>query len=265
MELIRSLALQQLKKAMNCACPGTIPRSGESGERVNCFSVYIDNHSKPYLLLKRIEGDNLECLEWNGERFADEKIINFQEVPEPSLSVTHFYGLSEINYRGFKDFVFGRLLRIPYAALFIKRRVGTLGQYLFNKKKLVTKQRIELLSLLVRLHLDGKNVPSPVGLMSHLYSLRWVFHPDRAEQIKKIQLTLDSFVDTGEISPILNGEYRVNGKALHTIELFEEQERKHRESVIMQRLTIFLTVAIVVLTAVQAGILKLPFIWDLSK
>ncbi|NIF85283.1 hypothetical protein F3J24_17365 [Comamonas sp. Tr-654] len=265
MELIRSLALAQLTKAMNCSCPSTIPRSGESGEKVNCFAVYIDIDKKPYLLVERIDGETLDCLEWNGERFADKKTINFSEVLDNSLSVTHFYGLSEVNYRGFKDFVIGRLLRAPYAILFFKKVAGALEQYLFNKKKLVTKQRIELLNLMVRLHLEGKNVPSPIGLMSHLYSLKWVLHPDRAAQIKKIQLTLDSFVDSGEISSIQNGEYRVNGKALHTIELFEEQERKHRESVIIQRLTIFLSIAIVILTAVQAEILKIPTIWDLTK
>lgn len=56
--------------------------------------------------------------------------------------------------------------------------------------------------------------------------------------------------------------YKVTGEALKTIELYEEQERKHRESVIMQRLTAILTVVIILLTAAQTGIIKLPTLID---
>ncbi|MDG3066584.1 hypothetical protein ACFQ4M_03215 [Thauera mechernichensis] len=99
--------------------------------------------------------------------------------------------------------------------------------------------------------------------MTALYTIKWVFHPDRDSQRLKLRFYLRSLVDTGELRE-LNGGYEVTGNALRAIEEYEEQERKHTESVKTQRKIMWLTLVIAFLTAVQAGLLKLPTIFDLS-
>ena len=61
-----------------------------------------------------------------------------------------------------------------------------------------------------------------------------------------------------------NYKYRLTGKALHTVEMYEEQERRHAEGVKVQWKMVWLTLAILALTLVQAGLVKLPTILDLS-
>lgn len=216
------------------------------------------------MLVKATAGESLECLEWSGERFDIPKAVSFSEVPEIDFSITHFYGYAEIQYKGLRDFTAGRLLRLPYLKIFIVRWIESIDQYFFNKKKLVTKQRVDLLRFLVARHLDGKSIESHLELMTGLYSIKWVLHPERRSQQARLRFYLDSLVSTGELES-RNGEYALTGIALQTIENYEEQERKHTENVKTQRANAWLTAAIVLLTAAQAGVIKFPTLIDLSK
>jgi hypothetical protein len=141
--------------------------------------------------------------------------------------------------------------------------VESVDQYFFNKKKLVTKQRIDLLRLLVERRLDGHKAESPVDLMTALYSIKWVLHPERDTQKERVRFYLDSLVSTGELSK-LDHRYELTGKALQAIEVYEEQERKHTESIKAQRAMFWLTMAIALLTAAQADLIKFPTLLDLS-
>jgi hypothetical protein len=261
---LRRLALRLLANAVACKCPDLVPRSGEAAARVNCYSVYVDKNSEPYLLVKALAGESLECLEWSGQRFDVPKSVSFADIPTGDVSITHFYGYSEVQYKGLREFVAGRLFRLPYLKIRAVRSIESLDQYFFNKKKLVTKQRIELLRFLVARHLDGKSIKSPFELMTGLYSVKWFLHPERESQHTRLRFYLDSLVSTGELAN-RNGDYELTGRALQTIETYEEQERKHTESVKTQRANAWLTAAIVLLTAAQAGIIKFATLVDLSK
>jgi hypothetical protein len=225
--------------------------------------VFIDRNTEPYLLVQGVSGDQLECLEWSGSRFETPRTVPFAEVTDSDLSVTHFYGYAEVKYTGFLAFVLGRSLRLPYLRVRARRSIESVDQYFFNKKKLITKQRIELLRFLVARHLDGESIESPVELMTGLYSIKWVLHPDRDSQHARLQFYLDSLVDTGELTNHGHA-YKLTGKALQAIENYEEQERKHTESVKTQRAMVWLTAAVVLLTAAQAGLVKFPTLFDLT-
>lgn len=253
----------QLERALECRCPSRVPRSGEAGARVNCLSVYIDKATEPYLLVQSLSGTTLECLEWTGASFFKETTIELTSVPLADVTVTHFYGYSEVEYRGARDFVLGRTLRLPYLKLRTVRAVKSVDQHFFNKKKLVTKQRIDLLRLLVERRLDGHKAESPVDLMTALYSIKWVLHPERDTQKERVRFYLDSLVDTGELK-MLDHSYVLTGKALQAIEVYEEQERKHTESIKAQRAMLWLTSVIALLTAAQAGLIRFPTLLDLS-
>jgi hypothetical protein len=85
----------------------------------------------------------------------------------------------------------------------------------------------------------------------------------REAQHQKVEFYLDSLVDTGELKKI-NYEYVLTGNALRAIEEYEEQERKHTESVKIQWRMFWLTLVIALLTFVQAGLVKMPALIDLS-
>jgi hypothetical protein len=143
------------------SCGSSVARSGEEGERANCFFVAVDRGDKPYLAVEAFNHDNLECLEWNGSRFQVDRSIPLSLFSLKEFRITHYYGLSTIEYHGVLDFVLNRITGWPYLKIHVIRALSRVDQFLFNKKKLITRQRMELLQFLVGRALDGKtqNVP----------------------------------------------------------------------------------------------------------
>lgn len=253
-----------LAQALQCKCPDRIPRSGAAGAKINCFVVYVNRATEPYLLIREVSGDVAVCSEWTGHTFDKPLEVSLASILTSDLEVAHFYGLNEINYTGLASWAWGRILLWPYAKIWFIRIVSSVDQYFFNKRKLVTKQRIDLLKILVARELDGRGISNPIDLMTELYSLRWVMHPERDPQQRRLRFYLDSLVDTGELKKV-NGDYELTGEALKAIEIYEEQERKHTASVKEQRRMAWLTFAIVLLTAIQAGLVRLPTLADWSR
>lgn len=252
-----------LPKLLSRACESTIPRSGEKGAKVNCYVTAIDKGTAPYLIVLGISDDELECLEWNGSRYEKEARISLSSIHLKQFSITHYYGLASVGYQGLLDFVLNRVTCWPYIKIHFVLAFDRLGQYIFNKQKFYTKQRMELLKFLVSRALDGKTEHHALDLMTDLYTLRWYLHPQGEEQQQRVEFYLESLAETGELKQ-LNYKYVVTGLALRTIEEYEEQERKHTENVKTQSRMVWLTVAVAIAGLVQAGLVKLPTIIDLT-
>ena len=61
-----------------------------------------------------------------------------------------------------------------------------------------------------------------IDLMTKLYSIKWVLHPSADEQQNRLELYLDSLVESGDLRKV-NTEYVVTGKAISTIEKYEQR------------------------------------------
>jgi hypothetical protein len=100
--------------------------------------------------------------------------------------------------------------------------------------------------------------------LTRLYTVKWVLHPQNDAQEEKLELYLDSLAKSGDIQKI-NHEYVVTGTAITSIEKFEEEERRHVENVKVQRRILWLTIIIAFAALVQANVIKLPTIVDLTQ
>lgn len=250
--------------ALTRACESTIPRSGDAGKKVNCFTVSLDREGEPYLIVLKLADDMLECLAWSGKSYETATTIPLRSIDPSQLYITHYYGLSDIKYAGIGDFAIGRLTLWPYVKIHFVLALNKFDQYIFNKKKLITKQRIDLLRFLVSKALEGHESFNEIDLMTQLYSVKWVLHPDKDSQRNKLRFYLESLADTGELRKA-NYKYFLTGHALRAIEEYEEQERKHTENVKMQWRMFWLTLVIALLTIFQAGLVKLPALIDLTS
>lgn len=259
-----AVAKRVLRQAAARACDATIPRSGDEGARVDCFVTAVDRDGAPYLIVLQVEGDELVCIEWDGVRYQVDRKLPIASFKPSDFRITHYYGLSTVEYTGVFDFVFGRLTAWPYVKIHTVRWLSSFDQYLFNKKKLISKQRTELLKYLVEQAQAGRAQHETLDLMTELYSIKWVLHPQRETEQRKLEFYLDSLAETGELRKI-NYNYVVTGFALRAIEEYEEQERKHTENVKMQWRTFWLALAVAALTLVQAGLVKLPALIDLTS
>jgi hypothetical protein len=56
----------------------------------------------------------------------------------------------------------------------------------------------------------------------------------------------------------------VSGKAITTIERYEEEERRHTEAVKLQKKMFWLTILLLFVATVQSGVIKLPTLLDFS-
>ena len=143
----KALYKWQLLKALSKICEGPISRIGEGADQVNCFFIALDRDSRPYFCIENIESDELVGLEWNGQSYSIKKKIPITDITENELFITHYYGVSTVTYKGFYDYFINKITRWPYIKIKFHRWIESVDQYFFNKKKLVSKQRNDLLAL----------------------------------------------------------------------------------------------------------------------
>jgi hypothetical protein len=254
-----------LKRFIANVCGARIARSGRRGEEVNCYVVQMDRADSPYFVATAINGDVLEGLLWNGIAYADPFTVSISDFNSGKLIITHYYGLTEITYDNIYDAAWNYITKIIYLRIRVYRHIESTHQYFFNKRKLVTKRRMELLQMMMDDQLNREHDGiSSLDLISNIYSMRLFLHPSWEVQHKKIELYLDSLIDSGELRRF-NNEYVITGKAISTIEKYEEEERRHTDAVRLQKKMFWLTILGVLFTIVQSGFVKLPTVIDLSN
>jgi hypothetical protein len=263
--LIRRLLYRWLLPVLlSRACESRIPRSGNEGARVNCFVVSLDTNGDPFFIATEFDDDVLRGVRWNGSSYADDYNVALADIGNYELRITHYYGLTTICYDSIYDLAFHYITRLFYLKIRIFRYLEATHQYFFNKRKLITKKRMELLEFMMNDQLDRQhNGIEIIDLMTKLYSMNWVLHPSADEQHRKLELYLDSLVESGELRNI-NHEYVVTGRAISTLERYEEEERRHSEAVKLQRKMVSLTILLVIMAMVQAGLIKFPPLLDFS-
>jgi len=243
-------------------CERKIPRSGKKGSTVNCYLVALDKKESPYFIATGFENGSVIGLKWNGTSYAENHQIPLNEIDQWQLRITHFYGLSEIIFTSILDFAWQYITKFVYFKIFIYTYLDSAYQYLFNKKKLITKRRMDLLRFMLEDQLDRNYDSTNINdLMENLYSIRLFLHPSWEVQERKIELYLESLVESKELRKI-NNEYVVTGTALITLETYEEEERRHTEAVKLQARMFWLALIAALFTFAQTGLIKLPTIID---
>lgn len=253
-----------LKRLIAKACESRIPRSGKEGGEVNCYVVALDHADSPYFVATEIDGDVITGIKWNGSSYADPATISISDIETGTLNITHYYGLSEVTYDSIYAAAWHYVTRLIYLKIRIYRYIDSTYQYFFNKRKLVTKKRMDLLRFMTDDQLDRThNGITSLDLMEKIYSMRLFLHPSWEVQQSKMELYLESLIESGELRKV-NNEYVVTGKAISTIEKYEEEERRHTEAVKLQKKMFWLTIIAVIFAIVQSGVIKLPTVLNFS-
>ncbi len=253
-----------LPKLLRKSCGPIIP-SGEEGEKINCYFVGFDRDGSPYFWATGYENDVLKGLTWDGHSYANEHKINLTDLDQFKIRIVHYYGSSVIKYSSIYDIIWNYFSKFVYINIHINRAISSISQYFFNRKNLVTRRRMELIQFMLDDQINRTHTGIGIlSLMTKLYSIKWVLHPSADDQEKKLEIYLDSLVESGELRKV-NQEYIVTGKAISTLERYEEEERRHIQSVKLQRRMVILTLILVLVGLLQAGLIKLPTLLDLSN
>lgn len=252
-----------LPKLLKNVCGSRIPRSGEKGEKVNCYVVALDRGNSPFFIATSYKNNILFGLKWNGSQYEEECSIKISEIPDYEFRVTHYYGLTDIYYKSIYVLTWNYYTRMVYIKIKSVRLLSSISQYFFNKKRLVTKKRMDLLQFMLDDYLEGGSSVSLISLMTKLYSIRWVLHSSADDQQNKLEIYLESLVESGDIKNN-NGNYSINGKAISTIEKYEKEEQRHIEAVKLQKRLVWLTLILVIVGLIQSGIIKFPTLLNIS-
>jgi hypothetical protein len=239
-------------------------RVGGDAEHVNCFSTFLKrgDDAKAIVLLT-IEGSNAGGLEYDGDRYANGWSSPLASIDPNSVSVTHYYGISEVRYTGIWDLAWGLGFRLPYAHIQVVRAWGAIAQKLFNRRSFVTCDRLELLRSVVQAYTSGQDPVSATDLLSTIYGDRWAGHPRWRAHHDQVQKMLEMLASSGELVEV-GGDFRPTGLALRAIEESEEEDRKHVANWRIQILLAVVAVIGLVMAAAQAGLFKLPLLVDVA-
>lgn len=243
--------------------PDRIPRSGDAGEKINCYTTRVIRGEHDVLIVQSAAGEICNCLEWGGESYSIASKIDYSELLKYRFEFTHYHGLCTTTYTGWLDLALGLIFRYPYAKAKLYLGYQKLAQSLYNRRKLVTKQRIDLLKVILAAQLEGHDRLTSLSVMSLIHTERWYLHPNHDYEHDRMQFHLDKLVETNDLAKHII-DYEITGQGVAAIELYEEQERKHGESISAQRRMFWLTIVIALSTLVQAGLVKLPPLLDLT-
>ncbi len=264
--LRKSLFKWILPKILSHSCDSRIPRSGIEGTKVNCYTIMVDKNKLPFLLVSGYREGRVVGKKWKSGRFSNPFEMDIEDIDIDSVRVTHYYGLHEVLYTSVFSLTWNYISKFKYIGMRISGVFNSMNQSIFNRRQLETKRRMELLEFMIKERFERGTVNvGIVELMTKLYSIRWLYHPSRQEQKNKLKFHLESLIESGDVI-FDNGSssYRVLGKAISTIERYEEEERRHTESVRTQKRMVALTFLIAILALVQSGLIKMPTILDLS-
>ncbi|MFW1382940.1 hypothetical protein ACEWA1_22585 [Vibrio parahaemolyticus] len=127
-------------------------------------------------------------------------------------------------------------------------------QFDFNAKPLLKKDRHMILKAIVEKQLvEPRYRFHRLNVMPLLEGGMWIHHPNKNRDIAFIKLCLESWAETGELTPEKdNGWFKIGPKAIETIERMEREELIHNDNVKQANHIKYLTVCLVLVGIVQA-------------
>jgi hypothetical protein len=264
LNLKRFVLIWLLKPLLAKKCPANLSMFGKAAEERNCYYIFLLSNGVRNIVVENIDSCGVYGKQYDGNSFSKDTHISFKSVSPIDIEIVHHYKLNRVLYKGLFDFFICGKTRIQYLILYGHILSYKCSQFIYNRKRLVTIQRLEILKALVDNNIEqaGEGI-GLIEIITKLYSIKWVEHPDSDHQQNKISLYLDSLVDSGELTK--NGaDYYVTPKAISTLEKYEEDERRHRNQIKLQLMMIFLTLILALIAIIQAEIIKIPTILDLT-
>lgn len=260
---IAKSAIQQLTRT---PCPDGISRNSETIDSVDFHSVWIRKPNNRAFLVRSINGEVLSGTWSPGEKMEADEDILLSDLHFEDFKIRHYYRWATIEYDGLVDYLVTGVTRAVHAKYWLWYFQEWMAKAVFNSKRLVAKDRYELLRMLVDRHINmEENEFESLQIMTELYTFRWHGHPEGAAQYRACELHLDSLAESGELKKSNRGTYSVSGAAIKSLREDEYAERRHRDSLSVQRKMLWITVLLVLASVIQAGLIKLGPVVDFTK
>lgn len=251
-----------LIKACSKMAPNRISMSGPKCEKNDFYTVRVPTKGNPKSLVLGMNGSLITIFEGEGKKPST---LSIDDVDLTSIEITHYLHNFYTIYDGIDNFILHCLSKKDAVKVKFLRIIQNLSQKIFNTKVLHSKPRHELLEYIVENYGVKNKEFGLISLMSDIYSIRSFGHPDKDKCLNMLRLYLSSLSESGEITKGRQSDYRVTGKAIVTLEAFQNGERRHKDSVRLQYIMVVITIFLAILASIQAGLVKLKPLIDFTQ
>jgi hypothetical protein len=239
--------------------------TGEKRKRQNCYNVFLLENNRRELIIESIDKFGVHGKKRRDGTFSENCSVPFEDINISNIGITHYTGFETIYYTGLRDFFLLDWTGLYYPYFKSRPFFFKISKFFFNQKKLVMKERQDILRILLDYTVSRHDQSiSLIGLITEIYSVKWVEHPDSEFIQHKMNIYLDSLVASDDLQK--NGaHYIVTPKAILTLEEYERADRRHNQIINIQRVLLFLSFMMAFFASVQAKIIKLPCLLDLEN
>lgn len=256
------LFIRALNKALEKPAPDRISLSAPAAlDNVFCSVTLQNFDSTTRILLRKRNGAGYKALIWRGEQDVIEKTLTVEdiEVSKFELRIERYYQGYQFSFTDPKVFLLAETFQW-HKLVKIRDRVS---QSIYNKRRLVREERIDLLRHLVERKIENpRDEINPLMLAVQRHSRKWLYHPDKDRHKAHLEIVLDSFLDSGDLVK-KNINYVVTGKALVTLSEYELSVQRHKDQINTAKVGNRLTWAIVIVGV--AGILSQVWMWAIEQ
>lgn len=230
--------------------------SGPEAEANRYVSVRL-KIGEEVLLFRRIEGDKLFCLAVDeNNHFRVERVVGIYDAWGAEPEIIEYWGSVRFLFSSWDAFAHEQTWRILRFAYHWRRFWWRIRLRVRSMRKRVSIQRYAVLSTVNRLRV-GSRGPTSWDVASAILGQDWTNEQGGFERLDQVEQMLEALVDLKELRKWKSG-YVVTGAGVAALSQYEEEERKHRESIWMQRWIALLTVAMLFAALLQAKVVDFP-------
>lgn len=237
-------------------CPRTISYGGSEAASLDCVLVRISlcGDQAEECLVRSSDVNAIHTLVQCNGSFTSDYSIPYHSIGYFSFVSKRFIGNHWIDGKSLYRFVIYEWLGIHYCdVLFTKLR-----QFLFNLRTFQRARKISVLKFLVEHRIKQRangrfGVRPGIGLsdlMVELYGARVAEHRTYTAMYEQLKMVIDSLIATEDVI-VIDDRILAEGRALETIAVFEEDNRRHRDSVFQNWILLALTAVLAITAVVQ--------------
>ena len=242
-----------IKSALKANAPDRIPLSGwQRLQQRDYFVTHLGTgESEQGFLVKHISRNGVVGAWWSQkDRSGLPASIPNRFLLKPPLHIKHYFREIEIDYRSSTLFFLATICKWSRIRLAYLRFV----QWKYNRRAFVRDERYEVLRTIYdRTMADSSYSTSPIFYMVERFGDRCIPHPANNELESYYRFVLDALVDSGELQ-MNDLSYTLTPRAISTLAELEDNDRRHNDSVRLQRVLTWLTAALVVVGLLQAAL-----------
>lgn len=201
-----------------------LANEGPAADAMNWFILkFTASHTERYLF-RAIEPAGYKFGQFGSE---DDVYLDIDQVAKMEMSCEFYYRGYLVTYRNKRAMFISQLLGTWWLTI----NADKLSQWLFNRRSLVTADRIEMMRFLCGEAMKDANFRAePQSRANAMHGKRFWRHPGAHGHVQRERFLLDSLVATGDLSREQDGHYRVQAKMVASLESIEGEDRRHRRS-----------------------------------